>query len=108
MLRMFRRFLSGLSDSQATVQNQVQILTSHELVGRVVDKLKLKQDPEFNPSLSAFGVVLRYLNPLNWLPGKTQADAQGQDLERNKVINRFLTRLSVDPYRSVDRDESDI
>ena len=89
--------LSGLTDSQATVQNQVQILTSLELAGRVVDKLKLKQDPEFNPSFSMFGAVLRYINPLNWLPAKTQAEAQGQDLERNKVINRFLTRLSVSP-----------
>ncbi|MGA7712295.1 MAG: exopolysaccharide transport family protein, partial [Rhizomicrobium sp.] len=91
--------LSGLEDSQATVLNQVQILTSHELAGRVVDKLKLMQDPEFNPNPSLFGTILKYVNPINWLPErpKTQADAQSQDPERNKVINRLLTRLSVDP-----------
>ncbi|MDE2185023.1 MAG: GumC family protein, partial [Alphaproteobacteria bacterium] len=91
--------LSGLTDSQSTIQNQVQILTSLELAGRVVDKLKLQQDPEFNPSLSGLGTILKYVNPLNWLPAspKTQADAQGQDLERAKIIHRLLDHLSVDP-----------
>ena len=72
--------LSGLTESQATVENQVQILTSLELAGRVVDKLKFKQDPEFNPPLSGFGVILKYVNPLHWLlrNPKMQADAGGK------------------------------
>ncbi|MGA7676569.1 MAG: polysaccharide biosynthesis tyrosine autokinase [Rhizomicrobium sp.] len=91
--------LSGLTDSQATVQNQVQILTSLELAGRVVDKLKLQQDPEFNPSLSGLSLILKYMNPLAWLAAspKTQADARGQDLEHTKVIHRLLNGLTVAP-----------
>ena len=91
--------LSGLAGSSATVQNQVQILTSLELAGRVVDKLKLKQDPEFNPSLSTFGAVLKYANPLHWFSEspKTRADVEGSDPERAAIVHRVLTRLSVTP-----------
>jgi len=91
--------LSGLTTNQATIQNQVQILTSLELAGRVVDKLHLDQDPEFNPSASGWGNVLSYLNPLHWFPAnsKTEAEAQGVDLERSKLLHRFLGHLSVSP-----------
>ena len=91
--------LSGLPSDQATIQNQVQILTSLELAGRVVDKLKLDQDPEFNPKLSGLAAILGALNPLNWLPAdpKIQAEAQGFDLERSATVHRFLDRLTVSP-----------
>ncbi len=102
--------LSGLSDSQATVQNQVQILTSLELAGRVVDKLKLKQDPEFNPSPGAFGLVLKYVNPLHWFSGspKTQADVAG----RRSGTRRHHSSSASAPYRatrrSFHRDEGNL
>ncbi len=90
--------LSGLPTDQATIQNQVQILTSLELAGRVVDKLKLRDDPEFNPKLSGFSVLVGALNPMNWFgPRKTEADVQGLDLERSRVIHRFLERIRVSP-----------
>ncbi len=91
--------LSGLGSDQATIQNQVQILTSLELASRVVDKLKLDQDPEFNPQGAGWLAFLAYLNPFTWFPGDadTQAAAQGQDLARNAVIRKYLSRLTVSP-----------
>jgi exopolysaccharide transport family protein len=91
--------LSGLPSDQATIQNQVQILTSLELAERVVDKLKLTEDPEFNPKLGGLNAIIGFLNPLHWLPAdpKTQADAQGVDLERSELIHRFLDRVTVSP-----------
>jgi capsular exopolysaccharide synthesis family protein len=91
--------LSGLGADQTTVQNQVQILTSMELAGRVIDKLKLDQDPEFNPKRTWWGAALYAINPFNWFPAarKTQADAAGEDLERSGVIHAFLNREAVDP-----------
>jgi exopolysaccharide transport family protein len=90
--------LSGLPSDQATIQNQVQILTSLELAGRVVDKLKLVQDPEFNPKLSGFSKFIGLLNPLNWFATKaTEASAMGMDLERSATIHRFLDRITVSP-----------
>jgi succinoglycan biosynthesis transport protein ExoP len=41
--------LSGLPTDQASVENQVQLLRSYNLLSRVVDKLQLDRDPEFNP-----------------------------------------------------------
>jgi exopolysaccharide transport family protein len=90
--------LSGLPSDQATIQNQVQILTSLELAGRVVDKEKLREDPEFNPKLSGLSALLGAINPVNWFgTRKTEADAQEVDIERSAVIHRFLDRISVSP-----------
>lgn len=92
--------LSGLPSDQASVQNQVQILTSLELAGRVVDKLKLDQDPEFNPNAGGgIGAILTFLNPFNWFPGRgnTQAATLGIDLDRSNLIHGFLDHVSVSP-----------
>ncbi len=90
--------LSGLPSDQSTVQNQVQILTSLELMGRVADKLKLDQDAEFNGHAGfGLGTVLRSLNPFSWFPGaaSTQAASQGLDLERSNLLHAVLRHLSV-------------
>jgi exopolysaccharide transport family protein len=90
--------LSGLGSDQATIQNQVQILTSLELAGRVVDKLKLDQDPEFNPKLGSFSKFARSINPLNWFAASsTQNAITGQDPEHAAVVRRFLERVGVSP-----------
>lgn len=41
--------LSGLPANSTTLDSELQILSSPELVGRVVDRLDLVNDPEFNP-----------------------------------------------------------
>lgn len=92
--------LSGLGSDQATVQNQVQILTSLELANRVVTKLKLSEDTEFNPSASpGFWSFLAFANPLTWFPGAENSAAvqQGLDLQRSQLVRRFLQRISVSP-----------
>ncbi|NIK88347.1 exopolysaccharide transport family protein [Rhizomicrobium palustre] len=87
---------SGLPADQSTIQNQIQILTSLELGGRVVDKEKLRDDPEFNPARGALPSFLSTLNPAHWFGmRKTEADAQQLDAERSAVIHRFLDRVSV-------------
>lgn len=89
--------LSGLPSDQATIQNQVQILTSLGLAGRVVDRLKLSDDPEFNPRRGIVTVILGVLNPTHWLPAKAEKDTPGLDPERSAVVHRFLDRISVSP-----------
>jgi polysaccharide biosynthesis transport protein len=90
--------LSGLPSDPSAVQNQVQILTSQELIGRVVDKLKLVDNPEYNPKHGGIFAVIRLLNPLNWFSSsKTQADAQGENLERSAVVNKMRDQLTVTP-----------
>ncbi|HEX3672823.1 MAG TPA: polysaccharide biosynthesis tyrosine autokinase [Rhizomicrobium sp.] len=49
--------VSDLPVDPASVQDQIQILESRDLAGRVIDKLGLASDPEFNPppgALSAY------------------------------------------------------
>ncbi len=90
--------LSGLTTDQATIQNQVQILTSMELAGRVVDKEKLRDDPEFNPKLSGSSALIAALNPMKWFGLRnTEAEAQNIDRERNAVARNILSCISVSP-----------
>lgn len=78
--------LSGLPTDTASVQNQIQVLTSRQLAGRVIDKLKLDRDPEFNTELSSgfFGLAAASTDPA------TAAR------HREATITRLLKRLSVE------------
>ena len=64
--------LSQLAADPATMQNQLQILTSRDLAATVVERLKLQDDPEFNPTLARpslmqlVGEMLSLLHPRNW------------------------------------------
>lgn len=69
--------LSQTPTDPASLQNQIQILTSRELAGRVIDKLRLADDPEFKPSNGLFG----HASPAR---------------ARDAVIDVFLKQLTVD------------
>jgi uncharacterized protein involved in exopolysaccharide biosynthesis/Mrp family chromosome partitioning ATPase len=90
--------LSQLPNDPATLQNQIQILSSRELAGQVVDQLHLTDDPEFNPALarpslgSLLGQMAGLLNPRNWLGGE---GAPTPAMQRDRVIDSFLKHLSV-------------
>ena len=91
--------LSPLGNDPASVQNQIQILTSRDLAGNVVDRLKLIDDPEFNPALGRpsmtklLGDLLSLLNPRNWFEGEPAATA---GLLRERVIDNFQQHVSAD------------
>jgi succinoglycan biosynthesis transport protein ExoP len=91
--------LSGLPTDQASVLNQVQILTSRNLAGHVIDKLNLKDDPDFSSAQRSWTKYLSFLNPFSWVrPGsKTLADSQAIDGERNLLIDHFEKQLTVTP-----------
>lgn len=91
--------LSQLPSDQSTVQNQVQILTSQELAERVVRKLHLESDPEFNTPPNILGLVLRYINPLHWISrsGKTPPVENGSDAVRRRIAGQLIDHLSVTP-----------
>src|ERR1051325_1272151 len=72
--------LSSLPTDAASVQNQIQILTSRDLALRVVDKLRLANDPEFNAA-----------GPFGGLGSAAAADSA-----RERAVKAFLSRLSVE------------
>lgn len=86
--------LSSLPTDPASVQNQIQILTSRDLASRVVDKLGLESDPEF-----VSGDVSETLSRLNPLapPDDTPLDesAYGQALHE-RAVNAFQRHLTVE------------
>jgi len=107
--------LSGLPTDQTGMQNQVEILTSRDLAQRVIDKLNLKEDPDFADTGNSF--ARRLFSALPWIAGtKVQDDTQKVDRRRNSMIERFEKRLSVEPiglstairvtYQSPDASES--
>jgi succinoglycan biosynthesis transport protein ExoP len=91
--------LSPLGSDPASVQNQIQIITSRDLAGDVVDRLKLIDDPEFNPALGRPGMVqllgetASLLNPGNWFVGEPAA-ANG--LLRDRVIENFQRHVTAE------------
>jgi len=80
--------LSALPTDPSSVQNQIQVLSSRDLALKVIAKLKLYADSEFNPALNR--AALPDLNPLHWLRG-----ASAPSDARDAIVNAFLDRLDV-------------
>lgn len=94
--------------NDAVIQTEVGILTSTMLARRVIDKLDLRNDPEFNPALrkaSAMQNFLASINPLSWIkdiPSETQDKETGGDArsaQDNAIVGTFLSRLDAQAQR---------
>ena len=91
--------LTPLGNDPAAVQNQIQIITSRELASTVVDRLKLYDDPEFNPGLAQpslidlVGEMFSLLNPKNWFENITPA---GGTLSRDRVVDALQRHVWAD------------
>lgn len=72
----------------ATLQNQLQIITSRQLAATVVDRLALSNDPEFNPAI-ARPSLLSMIDPRTWLAGDAGAN-------RDRVIDAFVARVGAE------------
>lgn len=79
--------LSDLPTDPASVQNQIQILTSRDLAGEVIERLNLLDDPEINAELSPVS-----FNPLRWI-GLSHDTPEAR---YTKAVDAFLKQLSVD------------
>jgi len=93
-----QQVLAGLPGDQTTILTQVQILESDDLATRVINKMKLDQDPEFNPSLKwSLGRFLGPLNPLNWLAALSPplTPEQQAAATREAVMQIFEKKLNV-------------
>jgi uncharacterized protein involved in exopolysaccharide biosynthesis len=116
MAMYYRRYF-GLDANE-----EIQILKSRGLAEKVIGRLDLLNNPEFNPSLrvkeeSAFD-LLRYLNPLTWIPPSWKQTLRGAssgelvavqptDEERDRrvvvrAVNIFLSKLNVAPVERSD------
>lgn len=95
--------LSGLSGDQASINTEVEILQSLGLIGKVVDKLKLTEDPEFNPRLRAepqfsAGQAIAWVKGLIQ-PAPPQAPAPSPAEIRDATVDNVLAALSISNVR---------
>lgn len=99
--------ISGLPADSATVDSEVEILKSRALAERVVDRLNLMQDPEFNGALREPS-FLRWIDP-RFLLGELLALVSAEPApineemraraERDGVVNSLLGSLNVTRQR---------
>ena len=102
---------------QTGVQSEINIIMSRSLARRVVERLGLMQDPEFNSSLRQRS-VLDYINPLYWLesaarwamgaiglgaekdqPQEPRTAEEEENAAFSSVIGSFLSHLNVNNDR---------
>ena len=98
----------------ATIESEIQFLTSRGFLRRIVEELNLVNDPEFNPALLKDGAepsFLETINPLQYLPKEwlavlkqspspeadTGAKLDPAAITLNRVIDRFASRLVALP-----------
>ncbi len=88
-----------------TIASEIEVLLGRSMAGKVVDRLKLEQDPEFNAELQSKTQFAEFIEQLKQTvtgifrsPEKeAESDAQRQARERAAVIDTFLKQLSVAP-----------
>lgn len=94
------------------VMTEVGVMTSAMLARRVIDRLQLQNDPEFNPRLrepDRLAALLRWLNPLTWVaslakpsdrnPGSALSEQARRDMEEAQIVRAFLGRLDAEMQR---------
>lgn len=98
--------------TEAVVQTEADLMASTVLARRVVEKLRLDEDPEFNSKLrqpKPLQVFLASLNPLSWIPDTWRSRGDDElarlspqsriDIERARIVRAFSARLGVRPQR---------
>lgn len=102
--------LQAPGQSQGLVVTEIGVIKSRQLMGRVVDKLKLLENPYFNPTLKPVEAksAWRFINPLYYFrlawdglfggdapggPGLTDEEKQAR--LRSNAVNRVLGMTEV-------------
>jgi polysaccharide biosynthesis transport protein len=93
--------ISGLTLDIPAMQTEIEVLRSVNLLGRVVDKLKLDQDPEYGAApISTFGRVMNEIRSIydRWIaldPDQGSATLGIDNSPRARAIGLLESRLRV-------------
>lgn len=106
----FQDVVSDLNPDLGVLQSEVAILKSPAFAEKVVARLGLVNDPEFNAALRPeSGTWTEMLNPKNWVPtgwwnalrgDRREIELSPEETQRNRttsVVNAVLDNLSVRP-----------
>ncbi len=83
--------LGQMGTDQLTIANQVQVIQSRSLAGRVIDDLGLARDPVFMPPEEEGGWLDR-LDPRSWFAAQAAPD---EEPDRDALIDRLLAGLQA-------------
>jgi capsular exopolysaccharide synthesis family protein len=98
--------LAGGSRDAEAVYTEATVLTSRQLIDRLVGKLKLEADPEFNGALQPAS-LWQVINPLNLIPDDWRAALKGAPVDasperqrealRDGLIDAVVGHLEITP-----------
>jgi len=100
--------LSGLGNNRMSVNTEVEVLTSRELIAKVVDELNLVEDPEFNPALreqdpwtlrAIVNTIFDTLKDVIVGSDEELPDTASPERVRDKVISRLQKKIDVQNVR---------
>ncbi|WP_233494655.1 hypothetical protein [Ruegeria sp. A3M17] len=96
--------MGGLAGDTVEVNSELQVLQSRGLMGKVVDKLDLVSDPEFNIALqpvSALGGVKQFIKSLLGVGSEREQVPEdiAEQQTRDGVISALLRKASVSNVR---------
>jgi succinoglycan biosynthesis transport protein ExoP len=99
-----RALLGGGGSDRAAIYSEIEVMQSDRLLEKVVERLGLDKDPEFNPVLQPGMLApLRELGPVKWLimavsPLRQDLSDDERTLrERKRVVDSARKRMSVRP-----------
>ncbi|MBF0095189.1 MAG: polysaccharide biosynthesis tyrosine autokinase [Alphaproteobacteria bacterium] len=93
--------------SEATIQTEADIMASSSLATRVIEKLKLTEDPEFNIALrpvSPWAEFFAQFNPLPFITGQKAGEEMLSEegkarVAMTRIQGQFLSKLGVKSRR---------
>ena len=93
--------VTGLSGDFATINTEVQVIRSRGLIEKLVKKLDLTNDPEFNPRLrppdTSFSLIKTVRGAIRWARGTDTpakpATAPDPDVQATNLLNNVVDRL---------------
>ncbi len=93
--------VAGMSGDTSEVNSEIEILRSRVLLGRVVDRLDLQNDPEFNTELRPETTLSRLKGQI-LSPFKAEAPAvqEATPSTRDEVISSLLSQTNISNIRN--------
>src|SRR2546421_304356 len=83
--------------SQDYLATQIEIMGGRPIAETVVDRLGLIEQPAFRPER---GRPLTDLGWQSWLPGMQKKARPSQQSERERAVDAYLDKLSIEPVRN--------
>ena len=80
---------------EASIISQLTVIQSRKLAGRVVDALRLNEDPEFNKALRPENAFYRGVRQVAGFLNVPMSNPEPETLAQQRIVDEFLKRLEA-------------